>query len=73
MSWAARFLIRQYLRESLWVVPFLGPVIVLLLGGKTPAAPAQGQGLDERQLLDRQRAHHRPVRRRHREQPVSGY
>ena len=34
MSWAARFLIRQYLRESLWVVPFLGPVIVLLLGGK---------------------------------------
>ena len=34
MSWAARFLIRQYLRESLWVVPFLGPVIGLLLGEK---------------------------------------
>jgi len=30
MSWATRFRIREYLRESLWVVPFLGAVIGLL-------------------------------------------
>jgi len=30
MTWAARFRIREYLRESLWVVPFLGAVAGLL-------------------------------------------
>ncbi|HVP02991.1 MAG TPA: DUF2254 domain-containing protein [Solirubrobacteraceae bacterium] len=30
MTWAARFRIREYLRESLWVVPCLGVVIGLL-------------------------------------------
>jgi len=31
MTWATRFRIREYLRESLWVVPALGAVIGLLL------------------------------------------
>jgi len=30
MTWATRFRIREYLRESLWVVPFLGAVAGLL-------------------------------------------
>jgi len=30
MAWATRFRIREYLRESLWVVPFLGAVTGLL-------------------------------------------
>jgi len=30
MTWATRFRVREYLRESLWVVPFLGAVIGLL-------------------------------------------
>jgi uncharacterized membrane protein len=30
MSWATRFRIREYLRESLWVVPFLGAVAGLV-------------------------------------------
>jgi len=30
MAWATRFRIREYLRESLWVVPFLGAVIGVL-------------------------------------------
>jgi uncharacterized membrane protein len=30
MAWSTRFRIREYLRESLWVVPFLGAVIGVL-------------------------------------------
>jgi hypothetical protein len=30
MTWATRFRIREYLRESLWVVPSLGAVIGVL-------------------------------------------
>jgi uncharacterized membrane protein len=30
MTWAARFRIREYLRESLWVVPFIGALIGVL-------------------------------------------
>ena len=30
MTWATRFRVRQYLRESLWVVPLLGAVAGVL-------------------------------------------
>lgn len=72
MSWATRFRIRQYLRESLWVVPFLGPVIELLLGEKGKMLLPKVRDWMNANSRIVSEARHRPVRRDHREQPVSG-